>query len=103
MRRREIAPRQKPMPRYFYPGVGADSAFIADAFVAEDEEKAWARLYLPFTLIDFPFSLVFDTVLLPYDLYQLTVGGRDRCGIDRSTMNRQQSPAGDRLKAPPEE
>ena len=56
-----------------------------------NEGRHWALFFLPFVLIDVPFSLVLDTLLLPYDSFMVTFGGRTRYGQVQSEMDNQQA------------
>ena len=59
-----------------YPATKLDAellAYVPDAW--KEESKFDIILEVPFVLLDFPFSLTFDTLLLPYDLY---ISSQDR-------------------------
>lgn len=51
-----------------YPGVRYDTWAASHVFAKDSEEQAAGIWVLPFVLIDFPFSLVLDTIMLPWDL-----------------------------------
>lgn len=54
-----------------YPATRLDAEALGGLPAAWCEDsKAELMLEIPFVLIDFPFSIVFDTLLLPYDLLQ---------------------------------
>lgn len=64
-----------------YPGVRMDADFLRMTFAPHGEgERIASRtvgLLFPVFVIDLPFSLVLDTILLPYDLAR-TAGERQR-------------------------
>jgi uncharacterized protein YceK len=75
-------------PRYVYPGVQLDCVAMTSPF---DPRAQTDALYAGFAyplffigLLEFPFSVVLDTVCLPYDAYQVTFGGKLRSGEDES-------------------
>jgi uncharacterized protein YceK len=83
--RRSISAR-RPQPKYVYPGVQVDAAWIASPF---DERVHTDALYAGFAyplffvgLIDLPLSAALDTLCLPYDAYKVTIGGKTRYGKD---------------------
>jgi len=64
-----------------YPGVSYD-AWAASAVFADDPQEQAAGIWvLPFVLIDFPFSLVLDTIMLPWDLSDSREKESDHIGI----------------------
>jgi len=72
--------------KYVYPGVEGDFQGIAAPWVEptkSDPQRGAAVLGVFYCLFDLPFSLVVDTVCLPYDLYRVTCGGKTRSGDDR--------------------
>lgn len=55
-----------------YPGVQQDVTEIGDAFSGELQEPGWIRAMVASILVvDLPFSTVFDTIVMPYDLYRV--------------------------------
>jgi uncharacterized protein YceK len=80
-RRGELAP---PCPRYVYPGPQVDCRILTYSFDEQVKTDAlyagMAYMYFPVALLDFPFSLIFDTICLPYDVFKVTIGGRTRYG-----------------------
>ena len=72
--------------KYVYPGVQADVASIAVLFDRQYMSHSTSSLMIinaPFFILDTPLSLGMDTLLLPYDLYMVTIGGKTRAGGDR--------------------
>lgn len=50
-------------------GMKHDYVLVSDLFSAEGELRAWAMIGAPMGLLDLPFSLAGDTLLLPCDVY----------------------------------
>ena len=77
-----------PPPKYVYSATQVDIRGIADTtkymetpqWRSNDFGCLWPIAWT-YLVIDFPFSLVGDTLFLPYDLVMITVGGRDRYGL----------------------
>ena len=70
-------------PRYVYSGtqVSAEMAGLLFADIDPSSEGAGWQCFLgPMGIIDLPFCFVVDTVLLPYDVYRVTLGDRTRTG-----------------------
>jgi len=81
--RRAVSTTQ-PMPKHVYPGVQVDAMWMAAVF---DERVNTDALYAGFAypfffvgVVDLPFSAALDTILLPYDAYKVTIGGKTRYG-----------------------
>lgn len=56
-----------------YPGVQRDVMEIGDAFSGNLRQPGWVNaIVAPILLVDLPISAVFDTVVLPYDLYRVS-------------------------------
>ena len=91
-------------PRFLYSGVQEDVKLARAPFCRYEYQpgKTFSMPWFitPLSVIDLPLSFVADTLCLPYDVYVVTLGGHDRHG---KAKDRQQSPAGDDLKAAPEE
>ncbi len=68
------------MPRYVYPGTQVDLALLAHPLdnYPRPGAEIFSLVFFGLALVDFPFSLVADTLLLPYDLWMVTLGGRGR-------------------------
>jgi uncharacterized protein YceK len=55
-----------------YPGIQQDVKETGDLFSSERLEPDWIKgLIATILIFDLPFSAVFDTVVMPYDLYQI--------------------------------
>jgi len=55
-----------------YPGIQQDLKETAEIFSGKRPEPDWVKgLIAAILFADLPFSVVFDTVLVPYDLYQI--------------------------------
>ena len=56
-----------------YPATRMDTEFFTSDFSKRwnNGEKLDALLTSPIVLLDYPFSLTFDTLLLPYDMFEL--------------------------------
>ncbi len=74
----------RPHPKFVYPGTQIDAQWVVSPF---DEKGQTSGIYAGFAwplavagIVDFPFSLVLDTICLPYDVWVVTVGGRTRTG-----------------------
>ena len=67
-----------------YPGTEIDLRGLVaplDAMAQKDALYSGFSIMLwPYWLIDLPFSLAVDTICLPYDVYKVTIGGKDRSG-----------------------
>ncbi len=62
---------------YVFSGTVHDVTFIMKPVLCEnvDITEDWAGFALPYGLIDLPFSLVADTVILPYTIYRQSTYG----------------------------
>ena len=79
-------------PHYVYPGTQVNLTLIRLATSGPwNEDRHWALFFLPMALIDVPLSLVLDTLLLPYDSFMVTFGGRTRYGQVQSEMDNQRA------------
>jgi len=68
-------------PRYVYPGVVADAELLSCRPLWDDQSTSAAGTGevlggAVLGLVDLPFCLALDTLLLPSDLYQVTAGGK---------------------------
>jgi len=72
------------LPCYVYPGIQGD-AHVIDEISHSDEIQ---NTLLITCLFDLPFSFVADTVCLPYDVYMVTCGGRQRNGAPREVEHK---------------
>ena len=55
-----------------YPGVQQDIKETGELFSGERSEPDWEKgLIATILIFDLPFSAVFDTVVVPYDLYRI--------------------------------
>ena len=55
--------------RTTFPGTRFHNQTIQYSFSDEPTQAAMNQLGLPFAVLDYPFSLVLDTILFPYDFY----------------------------------
>ena len=81
---RSMTDSHKPHPKFVYGGTQIDVQWMAAPF---DERTQTSGIYAGFAwplsvagIVDFPLSLVLDTLCLPYDLWTVTAGGRKRTG-----------------------
>jgi uncharacterized protein YceK len=79
----------RPHPKFVYGGTQIDVQWVAAPF---NEKAETSGIYAGFAwplsvagIVDFPLSLVFDTLCLPYDLWAVTAGGRTRIGDWKET------------------
>jgi uncharacterized protein YceK len=57
-----------------YPGIQQDVKETGELFSGERSEPDWVKGLITAILIaDLPFSAVFDTVVVPYDLYRIYI------------------------------
>jgi len=55
-----------------YPGIQQDVKETGELFSGESSESDWIKgLIATILIFDLPFSAVFDTVVVPYDLYRI--------------------------------
>ncbi len=55
-----------------YPGVQQDAKEMGEIFSGERPEPGWINaLVASILIVDLPFSVVFDTIAAPYDLYRI--------------------------------
>ena len=55
-----------------YPGIQQDVKETGELFSGERSEPDWIKgLIAAILIVDLPFSIVFDTVVAPYDLYRV--------------------------------
>jgi uncharacterized protein YceK len=55
-----------------YPGIQLDVKDTSELFSGKSSEPYWIKgIMTTIYIVDLPFSTVFDTVLVPYDLYQI--------------------------------
>ena len=78
-------------PRYIYAGVQVDltcMAYGAGTLILgkgmTTGPRPFGLLFISLGLIDMPFSFAADTLLLPYDVYITTLGGKTRRGLEDS-------------------
>jgi uncharacterized protein YceK len=67
--------------RYVYPGLEADAKMMVAPWSEETKDSsthAASYVYIPVGLFDAPFSMAVDTVILPYDVWMVTAGGKSR-------------------------
>lgn len=69
--------------RYVYPAVEGDVSVLLYPWWEKIEHQTLEGVAIwpfvaPFMLVDLPISVATDTLLLPYDLYMVTVGGKAR-------------------------
>ena len=78
-------------PRYVYAGVqgdltcmgyGAATLILGEGMTTGP--RPWGFLFITLGLIDMPLSFALDTLMLPYDAYITTIGGKDRRGLEDS-------------------
>ena len=90
--------------RYVYPGASIDLEGIASPFTKQPPNDSMATqlncLFIPFALIDLPFSFVLDTLCLTYDIYKVTAGGMTRRGVPKEENKDRQQPASPRTRCP---
>ncbi|MEI6788121.1 MAG: YceK/YidQ family lipoprotein [bacterium] len=66
------------IPRY-YPGVCTDAAFIASPFLHQEDLSFGEGIGNFFIgVIDFPLSAIYDTILLPMDIWAYDEGSHPR-------------------------
>lgn len=65
-----------------YPGIQRDIKDTGELFCSKSQDPAWAKgMVATMLIVDLPISAVFDTVVVPYDLYRvhaLKCSGEDR-------------------------
>ena len=55
-----------------YPGVQQDAKEVGEIFSGERPKPGWINgLVASILIVDLPFSVVFDTIAAPYDLYRI--------------------------------
>lgn len=55
-----------------YPGIQQDVKDTSGLFSAKNPDPGWVKgLVTTMLVVDLPFSAVFDTVVMPYDLYRI--------------------------------
>jgi uncharacterized protein YceK len=55
-----------------YPGIKKDIKETGELFSGKRSEPGWVKgLITSLLIIDLPFSAVFDTIVVPYDLYRM--------------------------------
>jgi uncharacterized protein YceK len=55
-----------------YPGIQRDIKDTGGVFSGKNPDSVWAKgMVTTLLLLDLPFSAVFDTVVMPYDLYRI--------------------------------
>jgi uncharacterized protein YceK len=55
-----------------YPGIQRDLKDTGGVFSGKNLDPVWAKgMVTTLLLLDLPFSAVFDTVVMPYDLYRI--------------------------------
>lgn len=57
-----------------YPGIQRDVKDMRGVFSGKSADPGWTKgMITTLLIIDLPFSAVFDTVVMPYDLYRIYV------------------------------
>ena len=56
-----------PPPPLYFGGVRGDCAEISGSLQSKSSDNPW--LWVPYSVIDFPFSLGADMLFVPYDIY----------------------------------
>ncbi|MBE0436852.1 MAG: YceK/YidQ family lipoprotein [Methylomicrobium sp.] len=57
-----------------YPGVRQDMIDMGEVFSSQREEPGWVKgVVTTMLVIDLPISMVFDTVVMPYDIYRILI------------------------------
>lgn len=57
-----------------YPGIRQDAKDLGGIFGGKSSDPVWTRgMVTTMLFLDLPFSAVFDTVAMPYDLYRIYV------------------------------
>jgi len=81
--------REPGIARYVYPGVSLDAQIIAESGGRQPDDPwgSFGVIAVPFCLIDLPLSFAVDTVILPYDVAMVTIGGKTRTGRSRAKDN----------------
>jgi uncharacterized protein YceK len=68
-----------------YPGIQQDIKETSELFSGERSEPDWVTgLIATILIFDLPFSAVFDTVVVPYDLYRINTPKRFGDGRESS-------------------
>ena len=58
-----------------YPGIQEDVKDTGELFSGKSSEPYWIKgIMTTIYIVDLPFSTVFDTVVMPYDLYRMNIG-----------------------------
>ena len=58
-----------------YPGIQLDVKVMGELFSGKSSEPYWIKgVMTTIYMGDLPFSTVFDTVVMPYDLYRMNIG-----------------------------
>jgi uncharacterized protein YceK len=58
-----------------YPGIQLDVKDTGELFSGKSSEPYWIKgVMTTIYIVDLPFSTVFDTVVMPYDLYRMNIG-----------------------------
>jgi uncharacterized protein YceK len=62
-----VAGWSSPPPPLYFGGVRGDCAEISHIFESGSSDNPW--IWMPYSIIDFPFSLGADILFVPYDIY----------------------------------
>lgn len=58
-----------------YPGIQEDVKDTSELYSGKSSEPGWLKgVMTTIYIVDLPFSTVFDTVVMPYDLYRMNIG-----------------------------
>ncbi len=68
------------VPHYVYPGTESDLRSLAIPLAPTGNAlyDSMSCMFYPIPLIDLPLSILADTLFLPYDVYMITFGGKNR-------------------------
>lgn len=73
-----------------YPGIRQDVKDMGGTLSGKRSDPAWVKGWVTTLLVlDFPFSAAFDTVVLPYDIYRISV---PNASMDRGGSSGRSSP-----------
>jgi uncharacterized protein YceK len=78
-----------------YPGIRQDIKDTGGLFSGKSSDPAWIKgLVTTILIVDLPFSVVFDTVVAPYDLYRIYAPKYS----GETTENHRENPQGDKVR-----
>jgi uncharacterized protein YceK len=73
-----------------YPGIQRDVKDVRGVFCGKSSDPVWAKgMITTLLIIDLPFSAVFDTVVMPYDLYRIYVPKHAEQNAEKKQRNPQ--------------